>query len=109
MEPYEQHVPYVSKADAIERMEQIKAGFELEKKYAAAKAVQGCINALEEMKTRSVAFVPEKAKRTVAVEPWYPGALTGRDVWRCGFCATQVTRTQRHCDFCGRKLVDPDD
>ena len=101
--------PYVSTSAALERMEEIKAGFELEHKFSAASAVQGCMNALEKLVPRTVSFEPEKAKRTVAVEPWYPGALTGRDVWRCGFCATQVTRTQRHCDFCGRKLVDPDD
>ena len=98
--------PYVSRTDAIARMQELKDCFELEKRHASAAAVQGCMNILEKMVPRTVSFEADKAKRTVAVEPWYPGAATGRDVWRCGFCTTQVTRRDKYCSFCGRRLVD---
>ena len=100
--------PYISKTAALELMEQLKAGFELEHKFSAASAVQGCMNALEKLEPRTVSFEPEKAVRTVSVEPFFQGGQIGREVMRCGFCQTQIEKKDRFCRFCDRKLVDPE-
>ena len=99
---------YISKTDVIGRMSELKDGFELERKRVAAQAVQGCINLVEKMEQRTVSFEPEKAKRTVSVEPFFPGGQIGREVYRCGWCTTQIEKKDKYCRFCGRKLVNPE-
>ena len=65
-----------------------------------------CIGILESLPAHEpFSYVPKEAKITEAVEPWYPGALTGRAVTRCGFCTTQIERKDKFCRFCGRKLI----
>ena len=97
---------YVDKTEALGKMEGLKSGFLRKYKRGAADAVQGCIGILESLPAHEpFSYVPKEAKITEAVEPWYPGALTGRAVTRCGFCQTQVERKDKFCRFCGRKLI----
>jgi len=101
---------YICLEDAQARLMEIRETYIDEHKFAIAGACKECANALEnlprkEPEVKKITELPETT-RTVAVEPWYPGALTGRDVWRCGFCTTQVDRKDKYCRFCGRKLVD---
>lgn len=98
---------YISKTAVLERMTETKNYFELERKRVAASAVQDCINIVEKLEPRTVSFEPEKAIRTVSVEPFFHGGQIGRDVHRCGWCTTQVDKKDKYCRFCGRKLVDP--
>ena len=98
-------MPYVERAEALEKLETLKSHFLLERQRKAAEGVQGCINTLEKLTPHEVDYAPKTAKITEAVEPWYPGALTGRAVTRCGYCQTQVDRKDKFCRFCGRKLA----
>ena len=99
---------YISKTAVLERMAETLSYFELERKRVAASAVQDCINIVEKLEPRTVSFEPEKAVRTVSVEPFFQGGQIGREVMRCGFCQTQIEKKDRFCRFCGRKLVDPE-
>ena len=99
---------YISKTAVLERMAETLSYFELERKRVAASAVQDCMNIVEKLEPRTVSFEPEKAKRTVSVEPFFPGGQIGREVYRCGWCTTQIDKKDKYCRFCGRKLVDPE-
>ena len=99
---------YISKTAVLERMAETLSYFELERKRVAASAVQDCMNIVEKLEPRTVSYEPEKAKRTVDVEPFFKGGQIGREVMRCGFCQTQIEKKDRYCGFCGRKLVDPE-
>ena len=97
--------------DALERLDTIKAAFAEEHKSAAAGAIVSCMAALGNMPKAEpqLRTVTPEAMRTVSVEPWFPKGQIGREVWRCGFCESQVDRKDQYCRFCGRKLVDPDE
>ena len=99
---------YISKIVVLDRMEETKTYFELERKHMAASAVKDCIKIVEKLEPRTVSYEPEKAVRTVSVEPFFQGGQIGREVMRCGFCQTQIEKKDRFCRFCGRKLVDPE-
>lgn len=99
---------YISKMVVLDRMEETKTYFELERKHMAASAVKDCIKIVEKLEPRTVSYEPEKAKRTVSVEPYFPGGQIGREVYRCGWCTTQIDKKDKYCRFCGRKLVDPE-
>lgn len=92
--------------DRTEALRKLRSGLSLQNKRVAAGAVQECIGILESLPVYDTfSYAPKEAQITEAVEPWYPGALTGRIVARCGFCKTQVERKDKFCRFCGRKLT----
>ncbi len=97
---------YISKEAALEKMRKTQVYFTLEKKHVAAKAVEDCIRIVEALEGKSIAYEPEKARRVVSVEPYFPCGRIGRDVMRCGFCQTQIERKDKYCRFCGKRLVD---
>ena len=81
-----------------------------EHKFVIARVCKECADALEKLprkepEVRKITELPEAA-RTVSVEPWYPGALTGRDVYRCGHCAEKIGKHDSFCWACGWKMVD---
>ena len=97
---------YVNRMEALGKMETLRSGLSRENKWVAAGAVQECVGILKSLPVYDTfSYAPKEAQITVAVEPWYPGALTGRIVARCGFCQTQVERKDKFCRFCGRKLT----
>lgn len=97
---------YISKNAILDQLQEMKTGLEREHKRVAASTVQACMNTVIKAQGKVIRYEPETSVRTIAVEAWYPGAQTGREVMRCGFCTTQVTRRDKYCSFCGRKLVD---
>lgn len=97
---------YVDRTEALGQMETLRSGLSRENKRVAAGAVQECVDILVSLPVYDTfSYAPKEAQITEAVEPWYPGALTGRAVARCGFCQTQVDRKDKYCRFCGRKLT----
>ncbi len=75
-----------------------------------------CADALDEAKRNVLlAETDEKvvsvektreAPRMVKVEPWYKGSDIGRDVYRCGYCGSQIDGKDRFCRYCGRKFTE---
>lgn len=98
--------PYVLRTDAIARMQELKDCFDLENKRTAAGAVLDCMGIVEDLEGKTISFEPEKAERTVCLEPFFPDGQIGRDVYRCGKCQNRVGRHSRYCETCGRRLVD---
>ncbi len=99
---------YIPKDEALRQLTLLRDGYELENKRAAASAVTNCLDVIGEMGGKQISTEPEEAPMTVAAEPWWKDALTGRDVYRCGRCTRQVDKKDRYCRFCGRKLIKKD-
>ena len=100
---------YIRKEEVLSRLALIKEECIAANKRACAGTAQDAISTVMAMRDfeylDAKSASPETSEITVTLEPFFPGGQIVRDVYRCGFCQTQVDPHDRFCKFCGRKLI----
>lgn len=96
----------ISKKDTLARVKLLKEEFESQGLVFRANVVACAMEIIAGTPPAPlVGLKTATAPLLCELEPWFPDALTGRDVYRCGQCFQQVKKTDIYCRHCGRRLI----